>query len=334
MTDNRQIKANCLLDALVAHFQRTLAPEQLNVWLEQELDYLLAEAGRLRLGEVVTPEQVVDTAHKYAATMELGGGMPELVGEMMERLYQSGTDSDRLIGELVDEDTITATVDKLLEVPLSRQGITWLSHNPVLLALLAGGTQLGVKTWLHQGIPEVVRGVLGRRVPERWRATAELRLQDWLMRRMEALLSDPWLYSDENLASLRELILDGWRELSERPVAELRDLLSSEDIQELFVIGYDFWRQFRHSDYFTTLLSEGVHTFFDKYRDSSLLELLEEVGIDRETMLDDARRFAPGVVRVLRDNGMLEAWLRRHLTPFFEAPETLAILGDEPPAID
>ena len=129
---------------MVAHFQRTLAPEQLNVWLEQELDYLLTEAGRLRLGEVVTPEQVIDTAHKYAATMELGGGVPELVGEMMERLYQSGTDSDRLIGELVDEDTITATVDKLLEVPLSRQGITWLSHNPVLLALLAGGTQLGV----------------------------------------------------------------------------------------------------------------------------------------------------------------------------------------------
>ena len=58
------------------------------------------------------------------------------------------------------------------------------------------------------------------------------------------------------------------------------------------------------------------------------------VSLDRGCSFHGLHTDTDGVVRVLRDNGMLEAWLRRHLTPFFEAPETLAILGDEPPAID
>ncbi|MFP1677359.1 hypothetical protein ACLD02_01615 [Alloalcanivorax sp. C16-2] len=327
MTANKQSKADRLLDALVAHFQETLDPDRLDGWLEAELDFLLEQAGALTLNEVVSADQILDTARKYAVGTELGGGIPELVGEMVERFYDQGIQGERRIGEVVDEATVTALVDKALEIPLSRRGIGWLSSNPVLLAVLAGGTQLGLKTWFHQGVPESVRGLLGRRVPERWRASLELRLQDWLQERMAALLADPWLYSDDNLDGLRDLVLVAWQDFAERPLRDLRDLLDSEDIQELFVIGYDFWRDFRHSDYFATLLDTGVTAFFDKYGEHTLRELIDEVGLTREQLLDDALRFGPPAVRVLRERGMLENWLRRHLAPFFAKPETLAILG-------
>ncbi|HAJ41878.1 MAG TPA: hypothetical protein DCM00_04340, partial [Alcanivorax sp.] len=160
----------------------------------------------------------------------------------------------------------------------------------------------------------------------RWRASLEMRLQEWLLERTEALLSDPWLYSDDNLGELRELVLVAWQDFAERPVTELRELLSSEDIQELFVIGYDFWREFRHSDYFATMLDTGINAFFEKYGDTTLRDLIDEVGIARDDLLDDAHRFAPPVLRLLRERGLLDAWLRRHLAPFFEKPETLAIL--------
>ena len=263
---------------------------------------------------------------KYAVQMELGGGIPELVGEMVDRLYNHGIQGERRVGELVDESTVAALVDKVLEIPLSRRGVGWLSSNPVLLALLAGGAHLGLKTWLHQGIPESLRGLVGRRLPPRWRASLEMRLQEWLLERTEALLSDPWLYSDDNLGELRELVLVAWQDFAERPVTELRELLSSEDIQELFVIGYDFWREFRHSDYFATMLDTGINAFFEKYGDTTLRDLIDEVGIARDDLLDDAHRFAPPVLRLLRERGLLDAWLRRHLAPFFEKPETLAIL--------
>lgn len=326
MTDDKHKKADRILDALVRHLETQLAPEHLDQWLEQELDVLLAQAATVRLGEVVSAEQVSITAHKYAVRMELGGGIPELVGDLVERLYEHGIQDERRIGEVVEEDTITALLDKILEVPLSRRGIGWLSRNPVLLALLAGGAQLGVKTWLHQGIPDSVRSLLEQRLSPRWRASLELRLQEWLIERVRALMADPWLYSDDNIASLRELIVVAWQDFAERPVTELRDLLGSEDIQELFVIGYDFWRQFRHSDYFATLLDTAIGTFFDTYAETTLADLIGEVGLHRDDLLDDARRFAPPVVALLRERGVLDAWLRRHLEPFFLKEETLALL--------
>lgn len=326
MTDDKHKKASRLLDALIAHIHETLGPETLDRWLTGELDALLEQAGSVRLNETVSPEQISTTARKYAVQMELGGGVPELVGEMVERLYHHSIQDERRIGEVIDEVTITALLDKCLEIPLSRRGIGWLSRNPVLLALLAGGAQLGVKTWFHQGVPESVRSVVGQRVPVRWRASLELRLQEWLLARMRALLADPWLYSDDNLGSLRELIVVAWQEFADRPVTELRELLGSEDIQELFVIGYDFWRQFRQSDYFATMLDTAIHAFFDKYGEVTLRELIDEVGVQRDDLLDDARRFAPPIIELLRGRGLLESWLRRQLEPFFFKEETLALL--------
>lgn len=326
---NKQNRANRLLDAQVAYFQETLDPERIGGWLEAELDFLLAQAEHLTLDEVVSAEQVRVTARKYSVDLELGGGIPELVGEILERLYDHGVQAQRRVGEVLDEATVVALVDKLLEIPLSRQGIGWLSSNPVLLALLAGGTQLGLKTWLHQGVPESLLALFDRRLPRRWRAGLELRLQDWLHDRMAALLADPRLYSDDNLTALRELVLVGWQDFAELPLEELRELLDSEDIQELFVIGYDFWRDFRRGEYFATLLDTGVTAFFDKYGGISLRELIEEVGLTREHLLDDALRFGPPVARVLRERGMLESWLRRQLEPFFAKPETLAILDEK-----
>lgn len=327
MTISPRETANRLLDGLVDYLLARLEPAQMQGFIEAELDFVLGKAAGYTLNDWVTPEQIQQTARKYASEMDISGAIPELVGDMVEEFYQQAMDSDRLVADVVDEDVIMALLDKVLEIPLSRQGMAWLGRNPVLLALLAGGAQMGIKTLLHQGMPAALRDQLSKRLPERWVNSLDTRMQDWLLRRTEQLLSDPWLYRDENLDELRELVLVGWQDFSQRPVAELRELLSSEDIQELFVIGFEYWRELRHTDYFNGLLDSGVKAFFDKYGEMGLVELLEELGVTRTLMLDDARRFAPPIIEKLRQEGLLEEWLRRHLGGFFEAEETLALLN-------
>ncbi len=109
-------------------------------------------------------------------------------------------------------------------------------------------------------------------------------------------------------------------------MADLKELVSSEDIQELFVIVFEYWRDLRHTDYFNAMLEAGVQAFFDKYGDTSLTGLLDELGVTRELMLDDARRFLPPVMAKLQSEGLLEAWLRRHLEGYFQAEQTLKLL--------
>lgn len=327
MTTSPRDTANRLLDGLVDYLLERLAPAQLDGFIEAELDYLLDKATDYPLNAWVTPEQIQQTARKYASEMDISGAIPELVGDMVDQFYAQAVDSERLIADVVDEDVVMALLDKVLEIPLSRQGMAWLGRNPVLLALLAGGAQMGLKTLLHQGMPTALRDQLTRRLPERWVNSLDTRMQEWLLRRTEQLLSDPWLYRDENLDELRELVLVGWQDFAQRPVAELQELLSSEDIQELFVIGFEYWRELRHTDYFNSLLDSGVSAFFDKYGDTGLVELLLEMGVTRQMMLDDARRFAPPIIEKLRQDGLLEAWLRRHLAGYFEAEQTIELLS-------
>lgn len=327
MSEEKQMVADRLLDGLVDYLLEKLSPAQLDGLIEQELDYVLNKASEYVLTDWVSAEQIRITAQKYAVEMDISGAIPELVGDMVEQFYDHAIQSQRTIADVVDEDVVMALLDKVLEIPLSRQSVAWLGRNPVLLAVLAGGTQLGLKTLLHQGLPTALRDQLQKRLPARWLGSLETRLQEWLLKRMEQLLSDPYLYRDENLEELRELVLVAWQDFSQRPVAELRELVSSEDIQELFVIGFEYWRELRHTDYFNAMLESGVNAFFDKYGDTTLTELLDEVGVTRTMMLDDARRFLPPVMEKLRNEGLLEAWLRRHLEGFFRAEETLELLN-------
>ena len=166
MAHNKQEVANRLLDGLIDRLLATLSPGQLDGLIEQELDYALDVATRYTLNDWVSAEQIRITAQKYAAEMDISGAIPELVGDMVEQFYDHGIQSDRLIGDVVDEDVVMALLDKVLEIPLSRQSMAWLGRNPVLLALLAGGAQLGgTYVWPEdrgRGIAtRAVRGLVG-----------------------------------------------------------------------------------------------------------------------------------------------------------------------------
>ena len=326
MASNKQEVANRLLDGLIGYLLARLSPGHLDSLIVDELDYILEKAASYSLNQWVQAQQVFATAQKYAVKMDISGAIPELVGDMVEQFYDHAIQSERIVEEVIDEAVVMALFDKVLEIPLSREGMAWLGRNPVLLALLAGGAQLGIKTLLHQGLPSPFRGQLSKRLPERWLASLEIRLQEWLLRRMEQLLSDPYLYCDENVAELRELVKVAWQDFGQRPVADVKELVSSEDIQELFVIVFEYWRELRHTDYFNVMLESGVQAFFDKYGDTSLTGLLDELGVTRELMLDDARRFLPPVMAKLQEEGLLEAWLRRHLEGYFQAEDTLEML--------
>jgi len=299
MAEQKQEVANRLLDGLVDYLLARLAPAQLDALIVEELDFVLDKAAGYSLNQWVQADQIFATAQKYAVQMDISGAIPELVGDMVEQFYDHAIQSERTVEDVIDEGVVMALLDKVLEIPLSRQGMAWLGRNPVLLALLAGGAQLGLKTLLHQGLPGPLRSQLGKRLPERWLASLEARLQEWLLRRTEQLLSDPYLYRDDNLDELRELVKVAWQDFGQRPVADLKDLVSSEDIQELFVIVFEYWRELRHTDYFNAMLESGVQAFFDKYGDTSLTDLLDELGVTRELMLDDARRFLPPVMAKL-----------------------------------
>jgi hypothetical protein len=91
-------------------------------------------------------------------------------------------------------------------------------------------------------------------------------------------------------------------------------------------MGYESWRELRETEFVRAIIDAGIDTFFDNYSQTTLFDLLGEVGIDEDIMIQQAMRFGPPVIRVLHERGMLEALFRRQLEGFYGSPEVAAIL--------
>jgi hypothetical protein len=336
MADGHRDKALRLLEAQIEFVLAQLGPDHFAGLVEVEVDNALSAAGELVLDRLVSRDQIKSTARKYATAMSIPGSIPELAGEIAARVYGHRAQDENRIGEVIGTEQIEALAAKLLELPLVSER---LPESPLAIS--------AVSWWLHRIALDVAmhNRELAERVPglssllaaggqiagtvaPGARAELDLRLRELAERGARLLLrraSAPGRSGHEQ--PMYGAVLDLWYERVDEPMSSLREYLSQDDLEDLLVLGYEFWLAFRGTAYLHALLDEGVDFFFDKYGEFTLRELLEEFGISREDMVDEALRFAPPAIEVLSDNGMLAAFLRRRLEPFFLSDEVLTLLA-------
>jgi hypothetical protein len=333
MPDANRELAERLLHAQVAFLAAQLEPARFVVLLEQEIDLFLTAAEDLTVGAIVNRDQIKDVARKYALTFDIPGSIPELASEIADRIYRHPAQAENRLGDIIAKRHIEAFSTKLLELPLVQER---LMESPLLLEIVSellfriasdtaaqnrqlAGQIPGLSSLLGAG-----GSLLGKVAPDA-AVDVEVRMRElsaqmaklMLRRAKHSALDEPWVH---------DTVIEAWRERSDQPVSSLRDYMTQEDLEDLLVLVYDFWLSFRETDYISALIGEGVDFFFDTYADFSVRGLIEEFGVSRADLIEEAHRFGPPAIEVLRANGMLEAFLRRQLEPFFLSESTLALL--------
>jgi hypothetical protein len=336
MADSRQEKAEQLLAAQIRFFEAQLEPSQFGALLEQELDAWLGAASEITLAEAVTRTQIKDVAVKYAVAMKIPGSIPELANEIADRIYSHPAQEDTRLADVVATKHIEAFTTKLLELPLVQER---LMESPLLVEIASEWLyRIAVETSARNrelagkipGLSSLLGtggSLLGKVAPDAG-VIADTRLRELATQTARMVLrsakstsntaEEPWIH---------DTVLEMWREQADQPVSSLREYMTQEDLEDLLVLFYEFWLSLRETDYLHALLDAGVDFFFDKYEDMTLLGLLEEFGITRADLVEEAERFAPPILELLRERGLLSAFLRRRLEPFFASAETLALLG-------
>jgi hypothetical protein len=334
-------KAQALLDAQVQFFVDRLDPAGLEPLLKAEIDQLLLDAKKLKLEEVVSRQSVKDVARAYAVELEPSGAIPELVGELAVKLQKLPVQKTTKLGDLLPEKHFEEWLVKLLQLKDVR---TQLLHetlsNPIILALSSDLIYRGIRGYLSEnaltrGIPgaqsmmKFGKSMLAKATPK-LDGAIEQALRGYVERSTAATLR-------ESEASIGELLTDEqlhetaheiWATLKTTTIDELRQNISHDDVEDLFVIGYEHWRSLRKTAWYGALIDAGIDGFFDKYGKTTLPVVLEEVGVTADAILRDGMRFAPQVLTVLRKKKLLEPILRRQLKPFFESAEAEALLAD------
>lgn len=333
-----------LLEAHVAFVVKEISTARLQPYIESRLDTLLGFAGRLRLNEVVTAQMIKETARRYACEVELSVAIPEMAADVGRAAHAHPVHRTTRLGDLLPDRHLQEIIDKCLEMRQLRESVVQeVVKNPVYASLMADvllqtvkkrfGQQIGVKDFPGgRQLLKLSVSVMGASTPQ-LSAMIEDAAREFITNAIGSLLheSEGLLIDSMETDILRDAILDVWQQLRDRTTGSFRDMISALDVEEFFVIFYDYWHDMRRTEFYGAFIDSGIDAFFDRYGDATLADILLEVGITRDLMLDDAMRFAPHVIKVLKRKKMLETIVRNELSAFYLSGQVEKIVAAHQP---
>ncbi len=336
MTEPMHPKAQALLDAHVAHVVASLEPEMLRPRFVAGIREFLDSVETITLDQAVTPEQIKQTAHRYAIDMQFGAAIPELVGDIARRIYRHKTHDRTRLEELVPDAFIAELLDKSLELQtlykaLVRESVTNPIYSSVISDLLYGGIRdfvAGIRFPGSKSAAKMGRALQRRARPELGDELEE-KLRSFIQKGTQTRLraSEKKFLAAVESDHFREVLLNFWDDNKHMKVARFREYVGKRDVEEFFVIGYEYFQHFRKTRFYRELIDAGIDTFFAKYGDVALRDILDDIGVTPEMMLAEAMQFAPPVINLLRERGLLEAAVRRGLVDFYRSDAVRAIVA-------
>ncbi|WP_043767385.1 hypothetical protein [Algiphilus aromaticivorans] len=311
--------------ALDAHVSWLLARSEgqaLEAWLDDTVDDALAHAETLQLGEVVSCEQVSETALRYAADLPMTGGIPDLVGEVARALLAMPELSEARLADLLPDRAMRSMIGKAAELHELRGAI--IRELQASAAFRQFLTEV-----LHQGLNGLLRST-----PMAERLGLQSVLDRVVAPRLDSVAAQLTRASSSLIAAvddeaMEEALDQLWGAVSELPLAPLQERLSAEDIDDFAALAYAFWQEERGRALYRELIRRAIEAIFARYGDTTLAALLADLGVSRDMMLTEARQYAGPVLAVLRSRGILEQIIRKQLEPFYRSPELAAALAPQ-----
>lgn len=333
MTEGYTDIAHALLEQHVKHELSALKGAKLRKFLSTEVHELFACANSVTLNRVTSVDRIMGVIHRTVMEMELDGGIPELAGEMATAVLQAPVQAETRLGDILDREQASGFIEEALELREHRQRIIGeiMSH-PVYQELVSNVVYHGLVNYLYEDnlITKNVPGVgsmmkFGKRMANRavpgLDETFERRLKVWLSDSLPGLIgrSEEFLNKALSDQEIRDSAMAAWVSLEDHTVADLQAGLGEVQLQEFVVLGYEFWLRFRTTAYFEGCARAVVGHLFAKYGDAPLGELLRDVGVDEKVVMAELESQLVPLVDVLREEGYLEALIRRRLEPFYRS---------------
>ncbi|MEZ5209916.1 hypothetical protein [Gordonia sp. (in: high G+C Gram-positive bacteria)] len=308
MDDSRDDLAARLLDAQVAFGIRQLTDDtEFAGLVEEEIENFFAEGGVLPMEKVMPRELVQEVARKYTLQFPVEGAIPELAGQVAARLYRSDIHERTVVDQVIEPRRFDELASTVVDLRLSQRAIEQVLESPATTDTLVELMQRAVEDRFGQRI--------GRRLS---------RLVERVTRSGTAMVIESTREDSGEL--LLDAVREFWHGRSGGTVGGFRESVSESDVEDVVVMAFEFWRDFRQSDYFQTLLAAGIDEVFDTYGATPIADVIEDLGIGGDDLREEALRFGPPVLARLDRDGVLEQILRRRLAPFFASPEFAACL--------
>ena len=331
--------AAALLDAQVAHHLDRLSEESLPTGLAALADDLFAAAGEHQLADLVDRDELTAIVVNALATVPGSAAVGGFVSLAVQIADEGPRDPHR-IGDVVGRDRVEAVVDALLGfTPVLERAMERLTESPLVgtMASRFMGRIVGEVLQANKAVADKVPGLgalmsFGTGAASRVMGAADKQFEKlvgdtvgksstFAVRRLNRIvietLHDP---------TTREAILQVWDMVAAEQVRGVSDVVTRTDVDALADALHDVAIDTLARERSADLVGQVVDGFFDAFGGFTPTELLDELVLDRDRVVADLGRLAPGVLAPLRESGALERLLRAQLAPFYASPEVAALL--------
>lgn len=341
MTTASNELADALLEQHVQHELSALKGEKLRRFLMREVDELFDLAAHMTLGRLTSAERVMGLIRRVVINMRLAPGIPEMAADMATEVLNAPIQKTTPLNEIISHGQASGFLEQALELKQQRERvISEIMSHPVYQELVSNLVYQGVMNYLYEDnmLSRSVPGVgsmmkFGKRLANRavpgLDESFERRLKSWLADSLPGLISrgEQFLHRSLTDEELRDSVRAAWVSVEDLTVEELREGMGDLQLQEFVMLGYEFWLEFRKTPYFEGCVQAVVTHLFELYGDRPLLDLLGDMGVNEDLVKAEIDGFFLPVIDALREEGYLEALVRRRLAPFYASAAARNLLS-------
>lgn len=323
--------AQQLLDQHLAFELEALTGKRLKQDLRKEVRELFRLFKTLPLNAAVSEKQIMGVIDRKVIELDIGPGIPELAGEAAAAVVHAH--EKYRLGDILSREQFAAFIDEALMLRQQREMLlSEILDHPLYSDLVASLVYQGIVNYLYEDnlISKNVPGVSSiMKFSKQWAnkavpgldAGVEKRLKGYIAGIMPTLIKRSEQFLSEALtdAEIKDSLLATWNALEERKLEDLQSNLGDWELHEFVVLGYEFWLSFRKTPYFRDCCQVVVAYLFEKYGDTPLKQLLDDLGVSENMVMDELNAFALPLMQTLKTEGYLEAMLKRRLLPFYQS---------------
>ncbi len=330
-----------LLEAHVQHELGRFKSGKYRQTIREETAAMFRWIKKIKLLEIITPEQVIGLIDRNVVQMPVAGGITELAGEMSQRVLASPQNQDTALEDIFPRKPYDDIVDKIGGLDRARKDLIGrLVNSSVYAQQISEVLFTGIKEYLlaenifAQKVPGVASLIrLGKFAVSKTLHPLEVAVEKTVKTYIENNLGNTIRRSETSLNAyfdephIIEMGDEIWESISDTRLSEYFKMLNADDMEDFIIIGHDFWLHFRKTPYFKGIYTDLVHFFFEKYGDRELDLIAEDVGVTEEMVVNElTQTLSHGIEKAL-SSGYLEERIRARLEDFYLSSRTAALLG-------
>lgn len=323
--------AQALMLEQVQFTKQQLLDSNNNTYLQQFVHRVYQQADQILLKEVIQCQQLHAVVNKYAFELNLGAELLAFIGNVSQKIHHFILNTPMTFHDLLSDESFEIWLNKILELEQVRLNAqTYLKQNSQVQNIslqLANQIVESNTPWLdHLRKLKLGEQSLGSKLlslVQEQHYQIELKLEQQLAQAIVKQIGLVITLPNEELA---EMALQIWSDLKTRPVRESFAQLNAIDVEEFFILVYEFWKELRQTPQIQAIILHVVDAFYESFAEYDLKALLNAVGLDEQDLHEEMQRFAPYFLRGLEQAELLDTLIEALIQPFYQSDSTQELI--------